>query len=139
MNAIDANVFAYAFDPAVPVKQALARQLLSRLVHEPTETVLLWQAGAEFLAYLRKAEGKGMLSAEEVKRTFREVLHMFALRFPAANVFERSFALHERYSLSHWDSLLVAACREAGATLLYSEDMQNGMDYDGVTIVNPFV
>jgi predicted nucleic acid-binding protein len=40
--------------------------------------------------------------------------------------------------LSHWDSLLVAACQETGVTRLYSEDMQHGADYDGVKIVNPF-
>lgn len=34
--------------------------------------------------------------------------------------------------------MLLAACKEAGVTRLYSEDMQHGADYDGVTIVNPF-
>jgi predicted nucleic acid-binding protein len=46
--------------------------------------------------------------------------------------------LHGRYSLSHWDSLLVAGCGDAGVTSLYSEDMQHGADYDGVKIINPF-
>jgi hypothetical protein len=31
MNAIDTNVFAYAFDPADPAKQAQARKLLHDL------------------------------------------------------------------------------------------------------------
>jgi len=35
-------------------------------------------------------------------------------------------------------SLLVAACQEAGVARLYSEDMQDGADYDGVKVVNPF-
>ncbi len=34
--------------------------------------------------------------------------------------------------------MLVAACIEAGVTTLYSEDMADGADYDGVRIVNPF-
>lgn len=92
----------------------------------------------EFLAFLRKAEGQGRLTAEEVTARFEEVLRLFSVRSPTAPVLERSFALHERYSLSHWDRLLVAACQEAGVTRLYSEDMHDGADYDGVTVVNPF-
>jgi predicted nucleic acid-binding protein len=87
---------------------------------------------------IRKVEGKGLLSEEQVKNEFREVLQLFTLKYPTAQIFERAFVLHERYSLSHWDSLLVAACQEAGVTRLYSEDMQPGADYGGVNIVNPF-
>lgn len=53
-------------------------------------------------------------------------------------MFEISFHLHVRFSLSHWDSLLLAACKEAGVTTLFSEDMDSGTDYDGLTVVNPF-
>lgn len=42
------------------------------------------------------------------------------------------------YSLSHWDSLLLAACATAGVDTLYSEDMDDGMTYDTVKVVNPF-
>ncbi len=138
MNAIDTNVIAYLFDPASPQKQAKARQLFDELVLKPQETVLLWQVAVEFLACLRKAENKGLLTDAEVKGNFREVLQLFALQFPSAKVFERSFALHDRYSLSHWDSLLLAACQDAGVSQFYSEDMQHGVDYNGVTVVNPF-
>ena len=41
-------------------------------------------------------------------------------------------------SLSHWDSLLLAACLEAGVETLYSEDLQDGANYDSVRVVNPF-
>jgi predicted nucleic acid-binding protein len=42
------------------------------------------------------------------------------------------------FSLSHWDALLLAASEIAGATTLYSEDMQSGLTYGNVTVVNPF-
>lgn len=138
MNAIDTNVLAYTFDPADPIKQAKARQLVFDLVSKPSESVLLWQVAVELLAFLRKAEGQGRMTGEEVKARFQETLQMFAFRIPTAQILERTFTLHERYSLSHWDSLLIAACQEAGVTHLYSEDMQHGADYDGVKIINPF-
>jgi predicted nucleic acid-binding protein len=35
--------------------------------------------------------------------------------------------------------MLLAACKEAGVTTLYSEDMDAGTDFDGLRSVNPFV
>jgi predicted nucleic acid-binding protein len=63
---------------------------------------------------------------------------VWTLALPTVNIFDTSFRLRSRHSLSHWDSLLVAACLEAGITRLYSEDFQHGADYDGLSIVNPF-
>jgi len=64
---------------------------------------------------------------------------MFPLVLPSAPVLDRYFDLFSRFSLSHWDAMLLAACKEAGVTTLYSEDMDSGTDYDGLTIINPFV
>jgi predicted nucleic acid-binding protein len=47
--------------------------------------------------------------------------------------------LREKFSLSFWDSLIVAAALGAGAILLYTEDMQSGLSIgDRLTILNPF-
>ena len=45
--------------------------------------------------------------------------------------------LHERYQLSHWDSLILAAAKEALCPILYSEDMQDRAIYDDIEVVNP--
>jgi predicted nucleic acid-binding protein len=54
-------------------------------------------------------------------------------------VFATYFSLYSRFSLSHWDAMLLVACREAGVTTLYSEDLDAGTTYDGLSIVNPFI
>jgi len=47
--------------------------------------------------------------------------------------------LAKRYSLSHWDSLIVAAALRADCDTLYSEDMQHGQVFDNrLTVINPF-
>ncbi len=49
-------------------------------------------------------------------------------------------ALAERYSLSIYDSMIVASALIAGCTKLWSEDMQNGLLVEGqLRVVNPFV
>jgi predicted nucleic acid-binding protein len=139
MNAVDTNVFVYALDDNEPVKQAKARDLIDRLVQPPLDTLLLWQVAGELLSCLRKWESAGRISAADVEAHFRDVLSMFPLGLPTARVFETAFDLRSRFSLSHWDSMVLAACKEAGATTLFSEDMDAGTDYDGLKVVNPFV
>jgi predicted nucleic acid-binding protein len=138
MNAVDTNVFVYLFDVDEPVKQVRARACVDSLVQAPTPAVLLWQVACEFLGCVRKWEQSGKLSAGDAERNFQDVLRLFPLVLPTAPVLDRSRNLISAYSLSHWDSLLVAAAIEAGVDRLYTEDLQAGATYDGVTIINPF-
>ena len=138
MNAVDTNVFIYALDADEPSKQAKAQALLDQLVQKPAETILLWQVAGELLSCLRKWESAGLLVAADVEAYFHDVLTMFPLRFPAAAIFAMSFELRSCFSLSHWDSMLLAACQDADVDLLYSEDLDPSTDYNGVRILNPF-
>jgi predicted nucleic acid-binding protein len=45
--------------------------------------------------------------------------------------------IEERYQLSFWDALIVAAARRSGATRLLSEDLNAGQEIEGVLIENP--
>lgn len=54
-------------------------------------------------------------------------------------VHDRGVALAERYRFDIYDSLIIAAALQGGCTTLYSEDMQHGQNFEGLTIVNPFV
>ncbi len=139
MNAVDTNVFVYSLDASDPVKQAKARDLFKRLAQPPTETILPWQVAGELLNNLRKRQAAGRIAAGDIEAHVRDFLAMFPLALPNARVFEKYFDLFSRFSLSHWDCMLLAACNEAGVTTLYSEDMDAGTDYDGLAIVNPFV
>ena len=138
MNAVDTNVYVYALDADEAAKQAKAIELFDRLALQPDETVLLWQVAGEFLNQLRRWQSQGKLAPEAVETAFRRVRGVFPLMTPTERSFQISFDLRARFCLSHWDSMLLAACKEAGATTLYSEDMDAGTDYDGLRIVNPF-
>jgi predicted nucleic acid-binding protein len=52
---------------------------------------------------------------------------------------ERSEALLQKYSLSFWDGLILAACIEAGVNSLYSEDFDAYPTLNGLSIINPFL
>jgi predicted nucleic acid-binding protein len=48
-------------------------------------------------------------------------------------------ALAEDHRLSFYDALIIASAIEAGCDIVYSEDMQHGRKFGGLTIVNPFL
>ena len=138
MNAVDTNVFVYSVDVDEPSKRTNARELLQQFLVNPPETILLWQVIGEFLNCLRRWERQGRISAADVEDNIRDVLTGFPIALPTTNIIPLSLSLSSRYSLSHWDSMLIAACVEAGVDRLYSEDLDDGMTYDSVTIANPF-
>ena len=139
MIAIDTNVLVYTADTRAPEKRHQAISLLKRLHAEPEEEpLLLWQVACEFLNWLRRREHARHLTSAEVHRAFTDAISMFSLALPTPLVLDGSFELQAQFSPSHWDSLLLAACVEAGAETLYSEDMADGQTYGSVTVVNPF-
>lgn len=52
---------------------------------------------------------------------------------------ERALVLAEHHRLSFYDALICASAQGVGAEVLYSEDMQDSLVLDGLTIRNPFV
>lgn len=138
MNAVDTNVLIYSLDVDEPEKQRKAKALLVNLIGTGTVTILPWQVAGEFLNWLRKSESAGRMTGSDVVDHFHDYLKVFPLILPTADVLTTYFDLHSRFSLSHWDAMLLAACKEAGVTMLYSEDMDAATDYDGLAIVNPF-
>ena len=53
-------------------------------------------------------------------------------------VLRRAREVAIRFSLSWWDAQIVAAAQMCGAELLLTEDLQDGQDLDGLTVVDPF-
>src|SRR5450432_1106121 len=44
----------------------------------------------------------------------------------------------ERYGISFWDALILAAAESGGAAVLYTEDLNDGQQYGSVVVRNPF-
>jgi len=51
---------------------------------------------------------------------------------------EKAVGLAKRFQISLYDANIVATAILGGADTLFSEDMQNGMSMESVTVVNPF-
>ena len=132
MNAVDTNILIYINDPRDLAKQGIAISLVSAL----TEGVLLWQVACEYLAASRKLESLGYNQAQAYEY-IRDLQQVWYTALPRWNIIDRAEDLMSRFSLSHWDSMIVAACLEANVETLYTEDFGYS-NIDGLMIVNPF-
>ena len=51
----------------------------------------------------------------------------------------RAIDAKTRYRISYWDSLIVATAERSGCNTILSEDLNDGQQYNGVQIENPFI
>ena len=139
MTGIDTNILVYAIDRADLVKWSKSRALLRQLRADPSRTVLPWQVVAELVRYLRSQQDRGLGTRADLVRYLNRFRKVYTLVMPTPAVLDRALDLSGRYSLSHWDSMLLGACAEAGVDTLYTEDMGAPVVVDGIRLVNPFV
>ncbi len=137
MIAVDTNVWVYSFDQAETQKHDRAWRLLEQ-VESSDECVTLWQVLSELTNVLRRWETRGILTAKELEDSVGHVVERFPIITPQHTTVLTALDLSRRYYLSHWDSMLLAACLEAGVTTLYSEDLSHNAYYDSVLVKNPF-
>lgn len=138
MNAVDANVLVYAVDAAELDKSRRALEVINELTEASPPLLLLWQTATEFLACLRRWESQGRITRKDTISYLERFVLPLPLAAPALKMLDVALELSSKHSLSHWDSLLLAACIEAGVTTRYSEDMTDGETYGSVTVRNPF-
>jgi predicted nucleic acid-binding protein len=67
-----------------------------------------------------------------------ELLAEFDVVAPDVSDILAAIDLHRLQQISFWDALVVRAAGQGGCAVLFSEDMQDRRDVDGVRIVNPF-
>ena len=46
--------------------------------------------------------------------------------------------ISERFTISYWDAAILAAAEALGSRIVYSEDLNDGQQYDEVRVKNPF-
>ena len=80
----------------------------------------------------------GALTHDEAV-AFTEALQRFRVQAITLDVMRAAFTIRERFGLSYWDSAILAAARECGCDAVYSEDLSDEQDYEGVRVINPFV
>ena len=113
------------------MKSELAREIISH------PRIVSVQVVNEVCVNLLRKGQRSEDEIDEVIRAFHSRHHVEPLN---EEVLLRAVDLRRTSSFSFWDSLIVAAALSAGATVLYSEDLQHQQLIDGsLRILNPFL
>jgi len=130
---VDTNVLIYALDAADLKKQEAARAWRTELWRSRRGRIS-YQVLQEFYAQVTQKWPGARAQARA------EVRDLLAWRPVAVDqgILEGAWTLQDRYQLSFWDSLIVAAARSASCGYLLTEDLQANQDLDGILVINPF-
>lgn len=131
---VDTNLFLYALDSADTKKQEAARVWRAELWKNHLGRIS-FQVLQEFYV---KATQKWPQARNEVRAEVKDLLAWQPVTVDAA-ILERGWKLQDRYQLSFWDALIVAAAQSIHCGYLLTEDLQENQDLDGVRVVNPFL
>lgn len=132
---VDTNVIVYGRDTSDPDKHARARAWMDHLWTSGRGR-LSWQVLSEYYVTVTRKVSHPLEPSEA-----RADVTDLATWSPVVvdhEVVEAAWAIQDRYRLSWWDALVVAAARLAGCSAILTEDLQAGQDLDGVVVVDPF-
>lgn len=129
----DTNVLIYADDKAAPAKQRKALNLVAEHRRTRTGVVSLQVLQEYFVAVTRKLHVEAAIARRKV-----ELLAEFDVAVLEVADILAAIDLHRLHGFSFWDALILRAAKQAGCTVLFSEDLQQAREIDGVRIVNPF-
>jgi predicted nucleic acid-binding protein len=131
---VDTNVLLYAIStaPDEAPKAAAARALLER-----RDLCLSTQVLQEFYVQAtRPSRPDALPHADAV-----DLLRAFG-RFPTQPVtvelVHAAADLRSRFGLAYWDAAIIEAARRLGSDEVLSEDLDDGTDFLGVRVTNPF-
>lgn len=133
MNFFDTNVLVYRQDPSDSRRQQIAKDLIEAAILQGT-FVISTQVLQEFYNTMLRRRFMPAAAAQALCELWAE--HEVVNATPS--LLFQAFALQQRYQTSLWDALIVQAALDGGCTTLYSENLQHGMRFGALEVVNPF-
>ena len=134
MRFVDTNVLLYAVSrhPDERDKAQRANDILAS-----RDLALSIQVLQEFYVQATRSGRPDPLTHEQAVGLVESFM-----RFPVtpitAELMRSAFATRRRWGISYWDAAIVEAGRSLGCDVVLTEDLNDGEDYDGVRVENPF-
>lgn len=133
MVFLDTNVYVYVVSGAAgdEPRKRIARDLITS-----QEFGLSVQVLQEFMHVTLRKKELG-LTGDEIREMVNFMAAYPVVETTVALALD-AFDLKQRFQISYWDAAIIAAARELGCHTLFSEDLNPGQNYEGVTVINPF-
>jgi len=130
----DTNVLLYAIsrDPAEQDKAKRANDILAM-----RDLGLSVQVLQEFYVQATRASRPDAIEHRHAVRLI-ESFRRFPVQDFTGGIMMAALDARQRFQLSYWDAAIIEASRAMGCTQVLSEDLNDGQDYGGVRVTNPF-
>ena len=134
MRFVDTNILLYAIsrDAAEQGKAKLANDILAG-----RELALSVQVLQEFYVQATRASRPDAITHSQAVRLI-ESFRRFLVQDLTIGIMMAALDTRQRFQLSYWDAAIIEASRAAGCAEVLSEDLNDGQDYAGVRVTNPF-
>ena len=132
---IDTNIIIYAYDLTAGKKHETARGIITDL-WDSGLGVISTQVLQEFFVNAVQKIPKP-LDKQQAEEIVRDFLKWHVVVNTGDSIID-AIGICLRFGYSFWDSMIIEAAIKGGATVLISEDLQDGQVVSGVTIKNPF-
>ena len=129
---VDTNILVYAYDTAAGSKHEAAKRLVAELWHTDPWPAISVQVLQELFVNLHRLG----VPLADVRARVQDFAQWHVVENTVALV-EEGIAEVERWQVSFWDGLILAAARRAGVATVWSEDLNDGQAYDGLRVTNP--
>lgn len=132
---VDTNILVYAYDLDAGPKREVAAAIMKEL-WEQENGVISTQVLQEFYVNVTR-KISNPLSKTEARSIIETYLYWQVELNGPITVLSAS-EIEERYRLSFWDALIIAAASNANAHKIFTEDLNHGQTIEGILIENPF-
>ncbi len=134
MRFADTNVLLYAVSrsPEEATKARRANELLAS-----RDLGLSVQVLQEFYAQATRETRADRLSHERAVGLI-ESFQRFPVQETTVALMSGALARRQRFQISYWDAAILEAAHMLGCDAVLSENLNDGQDYGGVTVENPF-
>lgn len=129
---LDTNILVYAHDEQAGEKHRLARETVRQLWNRAVPPVISVQVLQELYVNLIRKQ----IPQRQAREIVSDYLNWTVIPNDAALLL-RAIDNSSRFRISFWDALIISAADRADVDVVWSEDLNAGQDYGGVTVVNP--
>ena len=134
MRLADTNIFIYSADASPEERQKRTR---ASDVLKEEEMCLSVQVFREFYHQATRPMGRLRMTQEQ-PQTFLDPFVGLPSMPVTRELFNRAAQVANRYGISYWDAVILAAAVVQGCDGVYSEDLNEGQSYDGMLVIHPF-
>ncbi len=131
----DTNVLVYLFDEESTEKRSLAHECFRAAVQDGSFVISTQILQEFYVAVTRKLQQP--VSPDAARAALEEFSKLPVIPVDTAMIVAAARTSHS-HTVSFWDALVVEAAQAAGASVLVSEDFQDGRRFGELLIMNPF-